>query len=551
MLINAVIEEKQVGHKTLLRSTELKLQEGEVVGFVGRNGVGKTTLTKILTGADKDFLGSVDRKSELIILSTEQEQHASDETVSTLDYVLDGLRDYRSLTSMLEDYAETMGEDMDKITAYTEAVEKYDSMGYYYVKDRVIESLKAYQLTETQINGPISSLSGGQKRFAQLVQVEYSNADLLILDEPTNHMDYIAKASFVEWLKHTESAVLVISHDRDVLAAVDRIIELKDCRLTSFPGDYEAFLRQNTVSSTSAMHQYEVDVKTLANRQAALKSAIVKKNQSASSPNPFMPLVRRLEKEVAMLEERMEKPTIWIDQESAGELKRGQGDQYAKYKAKTINLRDAKHGSVGKASQLVSVDKLVLGYGKPLFSPISFSMRAGERWQVVGRNGAGKTTFVDAFCATAMHQPLEAEIFGGVIDPAPSLKVGRYEQEINPRFLTMQLGEAIADIYRDAGRPVNEEVIFQTLSEYLFERHDLNMPVMQLSGGQKARLQLIALFASRPNLLILDEPTNHLDLPSIEELENALKRYDGALLYISHDSFFAKALGGEIITIGA
>ena len=115
----------------------------------------------------------------------------------------------------------------------------------------------------------------------------------------------------------------------------------------------------------------------------------------------------------------------------------------------------------------------------------------------------------------------------------------------------MTLEEAIIDIYRAAGRQVNEEVVYKVLAEYLFEASDRAIPVKQLSGGQKARIQLIALFAARPNLLILDEPTNHLDLPSIEELEAALARYDGAVLYISHDSYFAKRLGGQVIAIGA
>ncbi len=228
MLITANIEEKQAGAKELLKNIELKLSEGEIVGFVGRNGVGKTTLVKIIMGLDKDFIGTVDQQPNLIVLSTEQEQHDVSTDLATLNYVLDGLRDYRRLTNIIETYPDIMGEDMDKISEYSDALELYDELGYYHVKDRVIESLKAYQLTDEQINGSFQNLSGGQKRFAQLVQIEFSNADLLILDEPTNHMDYVAKGSFIEWLKGTRSAVFVISHDRDVLACVDRIIELKD-----------------------------------------------------------------------------------------------------------------------------------------------------------------------------------------------------------------------------------------------------------------------------------------------------------------------------------
>ncbi len=520
-----------------------------MVGFIGRNGVGKSTLARIITGEDGDYIGSVRLRKGAVVLTTEQEQHKVEADISVVEYVLAGLRDYTQLTQIIESYPDKMSDDMQLIEEYTYALERYNELGYYHVKDRVIESLKAYQLSEAQIRGNFANLSGGQKRFAQLVQIEYSNADLLILDEPTNHMDYLAKAGFTAWLKEVRSAVLVISHDRDVLACVNRIIELKDQRLQSYPGNYEAYLKKNTISSASAMHQYEVDVKTLKNRYEALKQAELKKVRTKQSPNPFIPLVHRLQREIAELEERIAKPTIWIDQESVQTLKRNQTEQYEKYKAKSINLRDARDTVAANAASLVRVDELALGYTESLFADISFELRAGGRVHIIGRNGAGKTTLVDAITATVEGRKLGSTVFGGVIECSPSLVLGKYEQEIDVRYLTMTLAEAVADIYSHAGRAVNDEIIVKTLREYLFERHDGAVPVEQLSGGQKARIQLIALFAQRPNLLILDEPTNHLDLPSIEELENALKNYEGAIIYISHDSILAKNIGGEELFI--
>lgn len=548
MLITAHIEEKTAGPKLLIKNTELKLQENEKVGFIGRNGVGKTTLLRIIDGADPDFIGTIERRPNLVMITTDQEQ-AARPGVSVLDYVLDGLRDYRQLTQIIDEYPDTMGEDLEKISEYSDALERYSQYGYYHVVEQVRESLRAYQLSDAQIDNDFSKLSGGQKRFAQLVQVEYSNADLLILDEPTNHMDYVAKGVFVEWLKNTQSGVLVISHDRDVLSAVDRIVELKDRQLHSFPGAYQEYLKQNATSNVSAMYQYEVTLKTLENRREALKLAELKKLRSKQSPNPFVPLVRRLQKEIEELDSQLVKPTIWIDQTSSAQLKRGQAEQYQKYKAKNIRIKDKDLQVDGHAQQLIAVESLSLGYNMPLFSDVSFSVRAGERVQIVGRNGAGKTTFVEATCATASGLKLTSTIFGGLIDCSPQLVIGRYEQEIDSAYLDMTLGQAIAEIYRSSGQAVNHEVITQTLIEYLFERSDSEVPIRQLSGGQKARVQLIAMLAHRPNLLILDEPTNHLDLPSIEELETALKKYSGAVLYISHDSYFAQAVGGEIIQI--
>lgn len=549
MLIDAYIEEKHMGSKLLMKDVAFQVQEGEAIGLVGRNGAGKSTLARLLMEVDQEYIGSVRAKKGLIVLTTEQEQHGVDESLSTLNYVLAGLRDYTRLTELIESAPETMGEDMAKIEAYTNALEQYEELGYYYVRDRVVEALKAYQLSEEQITGPFRQLSGGQKRFAQLVQIEYSQADLLILDEPTNHMDYVAKANFCEWLKSTTSAVIVITHDRDVLAEVDRIVELKDLKLHVYPGNYDAYLKQNATSNVAAMHQYEVDVKTLENRREALRQAQIKKSKSKSSPNPFVPLVRRIEKEVAELEERISRPTIWIDQASIADLKRGQTEQYGKYKAKNISVKP--EGQTGHASLLMSGHDLALGFDQPLFSGLSFELRASERTHIIGRNGAGKTTLVEALCAAAAGQASSATVYAGIIECSPSLVIGRYEQEIDPGLLDKTLAEAIADIFKASGRPVNDEAIYAILSEYLFEPTDREVPVNQLSGGQKARIQLIALFANRPNLLVLDEPTNHLDLPSIEELERALDRFHGAIIYVSHDSYFAKTLGGTELQIGS
>ena len=170
---------------------------------------------------------------------------------------------------------------------------------------------------------------------------------------------------------------------------------------------------------------------------------------------------------------------------------------------------------------------------------------------MIGRNGAGKTTLVQAIRA-AFAGKLPGTLIGrGVIDCAPSLRLSVYEQEIGPELLPLSLYDAIETIYSAQRAPVNEQIIMRTMSSYLFNpASDRDIRVSNLSGGQKARLQLIRLLAGNPNLLILDEPTNHLDLPSIEELEQALARYTGAVLYISHDEYFARSLGGQSLKIG-
>jgi ATPase subunit of ABC transporter with duplicated ATPase domains len=201
----------------------------------------------------------------------------------------------------------------------------------------------------------------------------------------------------------------------------------------------------------------------------------------------------------------------------------------------------------------VQVDKLSLGYDdKPLFEDISFVLHEGERIRLHGRNGAGKTTLVDAIIAEATGRTAPSQRFAGTIATEREMTVGHYEQEIDEKYLEMSLHDAIEQVLRDKDLPVNEQHIQRLLGNYLFNpATDGAMPVSQLSGGQKARFQLIRMLANDPILLVLDEPTNHLDLPSIEELERAMTTYHGAVIYISHDSYFAKKLGGETVAIGS
>jgi len=542
MLLTANIEEKSIGTKHLFSGLKLHVEKGEKVAIIGRNGVGKTTLFRMLTGLDTDYAGSVATQPGARIIATAQE-HVGVGELTVVQYILSRLPEYAELKQIIDTYPDTMGENVRKITEYSEALERFGVLDYYTVEDRILQSLEDYQLYDKAML-PMHKLSGGQKRFVELIAVEHADADLALIDEPTNHMDYVAKAAFLEWFRAVKRAVVVISHDRDVLANVDRIIDIKNGAADAFAGNYQAYLKQNAESAATQMHDYATAQATLENLHKQIQSVRAKKASTSKTPNPFIPLEKRLLKQYADIEANLQEPNFWIDRDSAEQLNKKVSDNYDKYKARNIRLHKTSRHEHSK--ELLRVEGLQLGYGEaPLFAPLDFQLQHGDRLRLIGRNGAGKTTLVRAIDAAARGNRSDTWRAGGIFCDR-ALRLSIYEQEASSELLGLPLSHAIMHIYDELGLPSTTEHIMRTMGNYLFNPHeDAQTLVADLSGGQKARLQIIRMLAPDPNLLILDEPTNHLDLPSIEELEDALKNYHGALLYVSHDSYFAEHVGGQ------
>ena len=551
MIADIHITEKSFGDKTLMKDVKFSVDDGEKVGVVGRNGVGKSTLFGILAGTDNDYTGEVVFRRGITIATTAQEHHGLGEQTA-MSYILSGLPEYSKLKKIIDEYPLTMGDNMRKIEEYTQALERFDQKGFYQVEEKIERELSNFQL-DGYGNRKISSLSGGQKRLVEIVKIMHSEAHLALIDEPTNHMDYVAKQQFIDWINsQPHQAMLIITHDRDVLGQVDRIVEIKDGQAVSYRGNYDAYLKQNAQATTTGMNNFEQIEKRIVNlKQKVLDYQRLKeKSRNPGTIQKFKRLENESRAELAELSE-MEKPTFWIDKESASQLDYKSAERYGKFKSRNIRL-SMKDASSRSQHVLVRAENVAVGIGERiLFEDVNIDLREGEAIEIRGRNGAGKTTLIRMILASGKSFDSGPVLYSGDIFLDPQVRIGVYEQEIDERYLSDPLEKAIEKLYMSRDLSISDTKIRQLLADYLFTDADRMTPLARLSGGQKARFQIIAMLANDPQLLILDEPTNHLDLPSIEELETALAKYSGAILYVSHDNYFREKLGGKVVQIGA
>lgn len=551
MLIDIEISDKSFGNKLLYKDLKLEIQAGEKIGLIGRNGTGKSTLIQLINGQDKDYDGEIILKKGVELVYSRQEHHNFDHK-TVLEYILGDLPEYSRLSHIIDTYPETMGSNQQKLQIFSDALDKFNQLGYYQVEDELKQAFINYQIDSNKIHQCLGSLSGGEKRMVELIKVERSRADIALIDEPTNHMDFIAKEAFLKWLTSTKEAVMVITHDRDVLSVVDRIVEIRNTHCYSFKGNYEDYLRINSNQVTNQLNEYELTMRQIVN----LENDVIRfrrLKEKARDPGTIHRFKSQELKALKVIKElkTIEKPSFWIDQQSVTAMNDKITQSYERHKAPNIRLTTRTKTVSATNRCLMRINKLSLGYGAtPLFKDLTFNVNEGERIRLHGRNGVGKSTIIKAIMSQLIGTQLAAKCFSGTIEIEQVIKVGLYEQEINQAYLNLTLYEVIEALLREKQMPISDQKIKQLMGDFLFHpMGDAHIKVRTLSGGQKARIQLIGMLINDPQLLILDEPTNHLDLPSIEELENAMSDYHGAIIYISHDSFFAQKIGGSTILL--
>lgn len=543
MLLQVAVSEKSFGVKQLYTNVKFTLESGEKVGLIGRNGIGKSTLFGIIAGEDNDYTGQIILRKGASLISTAQEYDKVRDLTAT-EYILAGMPHYASLSRTLREFPLLENPTDKQIERYSAALDEFGERGYYNIQGEVEEELKKFQL-DGVMEQPFKSLSGGQKRLSEVIKIMHAKADLALIDEPTNFMDYVAKEQFINWLVTAPEAMLIITHDRDVLQHVDRIIEIKDGMSVSYKGNYDDYIRQNLHGTATAMQDYEQVEKRMKNLQQKVidYKRLKEKARNPATIHQFKRLEENARAELDELSNK-ERPSFWIDRESLAQVGYKDADRYAKYQAKNIKV-SMKGEKLRSERPLVQAIDLAVGYQTPILEHINFALRSGERLELRGRNGVGKSTLLKAILGL-----VGPKIFAGEAHLDRQIRIGIYEQEEGGQYARLTLKAAIEQIYLRRDLPISDTKIRQLLSNYLFTEGDGNMLVDNLSGGQKARLQIIRMLANNPDLIILDEPTSHLDLPSIEELEQALAGYAGAIIYISHDNYFRRKLGGIVLQVG-
>ncbi|MCL4208406.1 ATP-binding cassette domain-containing protein [Patescibacteria group bacterium] len=540
MLLSAINLAKTMGVKLLFKELNMTIVEGEKIALIGRNGHGKTTLLKILSGEDHDFDGKISTRKGLRVTLTKQE-HIHNNEQSALNYILHDVPHYFEYKKIIDDFEAGLIEYSER---YLEILEYFTDNKYFNIEGSILSTLKDFGISDNEAHLPLANLSGGEKRYVEMARMMFSKADLLLVDEPTNHMDYHGKNRFISWMRSLPQTVVVVTHDRDVLKHVTKIIELKDQKLITFNGNYDQYISQNANNTLTSVKNYSDQLNRLKEAKKRVEWGLQMRAKSKQWKIRYDHWLRDYEK----IKAETVKPSFWIDQTSVEALDKKVVNSYHKFKEKNIKISVSSENSRGV--ELIKVRNLALGYNEPVFSGLNFTLNGNERVFIKGKNGAGKSTLVRTIMGMASGHETKAHILEGDITIDSDVRIGEYEQEISQKYLSMKLEDAIRLSYEEKNVNIIDTEIKKIMAQYLFEpKNDGSQKIANLSGGQKARFQLIKMFIGEPNLLILDEPTNHLDLPSIEELENALLKFEGGILYITHDTYFVKKMDGKVVEL--
>lgn len=506
MLIELQHIQKQFGGHAVLIDANLQVNAGERIGLVGRNGSGKTTLLHLIVGADSPDEGTIYRKQRLTIGYLAQiPAHPGK---SGRDVLYTAFAELTRLGDEMRRLEEQMisSDDIDSLLETYGALQmRYENGGGYAIDSKVNAMIDGLRLTSF-VDRPFDTLSGGERTKVGLALALLQEPELLILDEPTNHLDLEAMTWLESFLRDSPSTLLLVSHDRVFLDAVaTRIVECEDGELASFDGNYSAFVAQKEKKLLDQFHAYTEQQKKI----KKMKETIRQLRQWANEGNPpnekFYRRAKSMEKALARIE-TIKKPRL---------------------EAVQPDIQFTAQGRTGR--DVFEATDVTVTYDRTVFEHVSFYAGHGERIAIVGPNGSGKSTLLKVLLG-------HLEPATGEVRRAERAQIGYLSQHID-----FDDSHRLIEAFRDR-IAVDEGKARQLLAQFLFYGASVFKPVKDLSGGEKMRLMLAILMHEDINVLVLDEPTNHLDIEAREALEDALDRFTGTLVAVSHDRYFLNKL---------
>ncbi|MGE9213236.1 ribosomal protection-like ABC-F family protein [Exiguobacterium aurantiacum] len=506
MLIELQHIQKQFGGHAVLIDANLQVNAGERIGLVGRNGSGKTTLLHLIVGADSPDEGTIYRKQRLTIGYLAQiPAHPGK---SGRDVLYTAFTELTRLGDEMRRLEEQMisSDDIDSLLETYGALQmRYENDGGYAIDSKVNAMIDGLRL-KSFVDRPFDTLSGGERTKVGLALALLQEPELLILDEPTNHLDLEAMTWLESFLRDSPSTLLLVSHDRVFLDAVaTRIVECEDGELASFNGNYSAFVAQKEKKLLDQFHAYTEQQKKI----KKMKETIRQLRQWANEGNPpnekFYRRAKSMEKALARIE-TIKKPRL---------------------EAVQPDIQFTAQGRTGR--DVFEATDVTVTYDRTVFEHVSFYAGHGERIAIVGPNGSGKSTLLKVLLG-------HLEPATGEVRRAERAQIGYLSQHID-----FDDSHRLIEAFRDR-IAVDEGKARQLLAQFLFYGASVFKPVKDLSGGEKMRLMLAILMHEDINVLVLDEPTNHLDIEAREALEDALDRFTGTLVAVSHDRYFLNKL---------
>jgi len=522
LLVNFSKVSKDFGGNPVFNEVDLEIIEGERIGLVGENGSGKSTLFKLLAGLDTPSSGVISRRRNLTIGYLIQEIDPALDQKTIFEAVSETSEELVALPAILSALEDQMSDpeiaaDPDTMTQvleeYGRAQERYESLGGYTLGHRVETVLNGLGFHPSEHTQRVGVLSGGEKKLVNLARILIEMPDLLLLDEPDNHLDLHAKAWLEQYIQNYPGTVLIISHDRHLLdRAVKKIFELEDGCISEYAGNYSFYFEERQQRLLKLQELYslqQTEIKRLEVSMRQLKGW-AKMNPKFAGRAEYM--AKRVEK---AREEAVNRPTMERD------------------KIK-VDLDADRSGK--KVLEIKGLSKSF--GGRVLFEPFDFTLLYGERVGIVGTNGSGKTTLL-----RTMMNLIPATT--GTVKIGASVVLGYYAQEQE----TLPFDSTPLDFVRRLKKMTEPQAI-SFLRSLLFSYEDLRTPIRQLSGGEKSRLQMARLMLTEANFLLLDEPTNNLDIASTEVLEAALEEFEGTVLTVSHDRYFLDKIVDKVLAIG-